>query len=60
MRDVFCKFCKCRLGWMYEYASDDDQNYKEGNIVLEKVCISEGLDQEESISAEEAGVNPLV
>ncbi|GJQ77459.1 hypothetical protein Trydic_g20855 [Trypoxylus dichotomus] len=31
VRDVSCKFCECKLGWMYEFATEDNQRYKEGN-----------------------------
>ncbi|KAK9731519.1 Yippee zinc-binding/DNA-binding /Mis18, centromere assembly [Popillia japonica] len=32
VRDVSCKFCECKLGWMYEFATEDNQRYKEGRI----------------------------
>ena len=25
VRDVMCKNCSAKLGWMYEYATDDGQ-----------------------------------
>lgn len=25
VRDVMCKNCSCKLGWMYEYATDEAQ-----------------------------------
>lgn len=31
VRDVFCKNCNFKLGWMYEFAHDPQQQYKEGN-----------------------------
>jgi len=31
VRDVFCKKCAVKLGWIYEFATDDSQRYKEGN-----------------------------
>lgn len=30
VRDVFCKNCSNKLGWMYEFAYDYGQTYKEG------------------------------
>jgi protein yippee-like 5 len=30
VRDVFCKKCAVKLGWIYEFATDDSQRYKEG------------------------------
>lgn len=41
VRDVFCKKCSVKLGWMYEYACEETQRYKEGNVILEKALISE-------------------
>lgn len=25
VRDVYCKNCKTKLGWMYEFATEDNQ-----------------------------------
>ena len=41
VRDVFCKYCKTKLGWIYEYATKDEQRYKEGRIILERALITE-------------------
>ncbi|GAB0097561.1 Protein yippee-like [Sergentomyia squamirostris] len=41
VRDVLCKNCKAKLGWMYEYATEDSQKYKEGRVILEHALISE-------------------
>ena len=41
VRDVFCKSCNKKLGWMYEFASDKSQMYKEGKVILEKALIAE-------------------
>ncbi|TMS39030.1 hypothetical protein L596_005625 [Steinernema carpocapsae] len=41
VRDVMCKSCKNRLGWMYEYAIEEDQRYKESRVILEKALIEE-------------------
>ena len=27
VRDVFCKNCDSKLGWIYEFAVDDSQRY---------------------------------
>ena len=41
VRDVFCKCCNKKLGWMYEFASEKPQQYKEGKVILEKALINE-------------------
>ncbi|GAB0097548.1 Protein yippee-like [Sergentomyia squamirostris] len=41
VRDVLCKNCKAKLGWMYEYATEDSQKYNEGRVILEHALISE-------------------
>ncbi|XP_055371227.1 protein yippee-like 5 [Condylostylus longicornis] len=41
VRDVMCKNCANKLGWMYEFATDDSQKYKEGRVILEHALISE-------------------
>uniref|UniRef100_A0A0K8TQW1 Protein yippee-like n=1 Tax=Tabanus bromius TaxID=304241 RepID=A0A0K8TQW1_TABBR len=41
VRDVMCKNCSAKLGWMYEFATDDSQKYKEGRVILEYALISE-------------------
>ena len=41
VRDVFCKNCDTKLGWMYEFATEDNQRYKEGRIILERALIIE-------------------
>ena len=41
VRDVFCIKCSAKLGWMYEYAMEEAQMYKEGNVILERALISE-------------------
>ena len=39
IRDVSCKRCHNKLGWMYEFAFNDTEIYKEGHVVLEKAFI---------------------
>ena len=41
VRDVFCKRCDTKLGWMYELAAEDDQKYKEAKTILEKALVRE-------------------
>ena len=49
VRDVYCKKCQCRLGWMYEFASEDTQRYKEARTILEKALLTErnGVEEED-------------
>ncbi|CBY16297.1 unnamed protein product [Oikopleura dioica] len=39
--DVYCKKCDTKLGWMYEFAVNNDQQYKEGKTILEVALIQE-------------------
>merc|ERR1711990_338488 len=41
VRDVYCKGCETKLGWMYEFATNEDQQYKEGKTILERALIQE-------------------
>ena len=41
VRDVSCKRCNHKLGWMYELAAEDDQRYKEAKVILEKALVRE-------------------
>lgn len=41
IRDVFCKNCNAALGWMYEFALEENRRYKEGNVLLELAYIIE-------------------
>lgn len=36
VRDVYCKGCDEKLGWMYEFACPREQRHKEGKVILEK------------------------
>ena len=49
VRDVSCKSCGARLGWIYEYATEESQRYKEGRVILERALITEtqGFDDTE-------------
>ncbi|XP_043261830.1 protein yippee-like 5 isoform X2 [Colletes gigas] len=46
VRDVSCKNCDAKLGWVYEFATDDNQRYKEGRVILERALVTEsdGMD----------------
>lgn len=39
VRDAYCKNCKIKLGWLYEFATEESQRYKEGKVLLEKALI---------------------
>ena len=41
VRDVFCKKCDYKLGWMYEFATEENQRYKEGRVILERALVVE-------------------
>lgn len=41
VRDVSCKYCDAKLGWMYEFATEENQRYKEGRVILERALVSE-------------------
>lgn len=49
VRDVTCKTCGEKLGWFYEFATDETQRYKEGRIILERALINEHEGIEEQI-----------
>ncbi|XP_069875436.1 protein yippee-like 5 [Dipodomys merriami] len=38
-RDVSCKNCNSKLGWIYEFATEDSQRYKEGCVILERALV---------------------
>jgi len=38
--DLFCVCCYQKLGWIYDYATADDQKYKEEKVVLERSLIN--------------------
>ncbi|ESO00182.1 hypothetical protein HELRODRAFT_113295 [Helobdella robusta] len=41
VRDVSCKNCDVKLGWIYEFATEDAQKYKEGRVILERALVTE-------------------
>lgn len=47
VRDVSCKSCNNKLGWMYEFATEANQRYKEGRVILERALVTESDGMEE-------------
>lgn len=47
VRDVSCKNCDAKLGWVYEFATEENQRYKEGRVILERALVTEsdGMDE---------------
>lgn len=43
IRDASCKKCKRKIGWLYDFAFEESQSYKEGCIVLERASICEKI-----------------
>lgn len=41
VRDVSCKNCETKLGWIYEFATEENQRYKEGRVILERALVTE-------------------
>mmetsp|Transcript_15215 Transcript_15215/g.14794 ORF Transcript_15215/g.14794 Transcript_15215/m.14794 type:complete len:123 (-) Transcript_15215:148-516(-) len=39
IRKVFCNVCVQVVGWTYDYAYNEDQRYKVGKTVIEKIYI---------------------
>lgn len=52
VRDVLCKRCSTKLGWMYEYAVEESQRYKEGRIILERALIADTVGFEDPFGDE--------
>lgn len=50
VRDVSCKNCDAKLGWVYEFATDDNQRYKEGRVILERALVTESEGFEEHVT----------
>ncbi|XP_065320420.1 GATA zinc finger domain-containing protein 14-like isoform X2 [Gordionus sp. m RMFG-2023] len=48
VRDVTCKNCEAKVGWMYEFATEENQRYKEGKVILERALITESEGFEET------------
>ena len=41
VRDVYCKKCDEKVGWMYEFAMEEQQRYKESRVILERALVKE-------------------
>lgn len=39
VRDLLCTGCEAILGWKYDWASEEDQKYKEGKCILERALV---------------------
>jgi hypothetical protein len=63
--DIYCLQCQTKIGWMYDDATNEEQKYKIGKLVLELALIArrghevepdgmEEQDEPESSGAEEA------
>ncbi|KAL6488006.1 hypothetical protein MHYP_G00046320 [Metynnis hypsauchen] len=52
VRDVSCKNCNSKLGWIYEFATEDSQRYKEGRVILERALVRESEGFEEHIPSD--------
>lgn len=52
VRDVSCKNCDSKLGWIYEFATEDNQRYKEGRVILERALVTESDGIEERMGGE--------
>ncbi|XP_077289129.1 yippee zinc finger protein [Arctopsyche grandis] len=53
VRDVSCKNCSTKLGWIYEFATEENQRYKEGRVILERALVTESDGIEEHVSQHE-------
>ena len=58
VRDVSCKSCDVKLGWIYEYATEESQRYKEGRVILERALVTEtnGLPTESVVTSSASSV----
>jgi len=52
VRDVSCKNCDSKLGWIYEFATEETQRYKEGRVILERALVTETESFEDIVSVE--------
>ena len=55
VRDVACKNCDAKLGWIYEFATEESQRYKEGRVILERALVTESDGFEEHIGPDNWG-----
>ena len=56
VRDVLCKSCKVKVGWFYEFATEQNQRYKEGHVILERALINEHDGIKEYVPTDDAGI----
>ena len=58
VRDVSCKMCDVKLGWIYEFATEEAQRYKEGRVILERALVTEmnGLPSESNVASSASSV----
>lgn len=62
VRDVSCKNCNSKLGWIYEFATEDSQRYKEGRVILERALVRESEGFEEHVPSDNSwtlGLNDI-
>lgn len=52
VQDVSCKNCYSKLGWIYEFATEDSQRYKEGRVILERALVRESEGFEEHVPSD--------
>ncbi|KAK5616520.1 hypothetical protein CRENBAI_009408, partial [Crenichthys baileyi] len=60
VRDVSCKNCNSKLGWMYEFATEESQRYKEGRIILERALVRESEGFEHVVNLQHSEVQDRV
>jgi len=53
VRDISCKNCDAKLGWIYEFATEESQRYKEGRVILERALVreTEGFAEDDTSAA---------
>jgi len=53
VRDISCKNCDAKLGWIYEFATEETQRYKEGRVILERALVreTEGFAEDDAAAA---------
>ncbi|XP_055276200.1 protein yippee-like 5 [Moschus berezovskii] len=52
VRDVSWKNCNSKLGWIYEFATEDSQRYKEGRVILERALVRESEGFEDHVPSD--------
>ena len=57
VRDVSCKNCDAKLGWIYEFATEEAQRYKEGRVILERALVTETDGIEEHMGDDWIGID---